>query len=146
MNYDKFMTLDDLKLRLGIKDNENDDVLAVYLEDTIHQVLVYTNNKFLQGFPPDVKRAVSQMIKIQKQMDDMLTSSGSWEGGGESTVQREVKNVKIDGLSKSYATSGESSSATVGAWEKMLELPNSPINALKPYRRLRYKQLGCGCR
>lgn len=145
MKYDKFMTLDDLKVRLGVKDDENDDVLAVYLEDTIHQVLVYTNNKFPQGFPPDVKRAVAQMIKMQKQIDDMLTSSGGWEGGNEQTTEREVKNVKIDGLSKSYATSGESSSATVGAWEKMLEMPNSPINALKPYRRVRFTQMGCGC-
>ena len=145
MNYDKFMTLDDLKVRLGVKDNESDDVLAIYLEDTIHQVLVYTNNKFYGGFPPDVKRAVAQMIKMQKQIDDMLISSGGWDGGSEQTTEREVKNVKIDGLSKSYATSGESSSATVGAWEKMLEMPNSPINALKPYRRLRYTQMGCGC-
>ena len=85
------------------------------------------------------------MIKMQKQIDDMLTSSGGWEGGSEQTTEREVKNVKIDGLSKTYATSGESSSATVGAWEKMLEMPNSPINVLKPYRRVRFTQMGCGC-
>ena len=145
MSYDKYMTLDDLKVRLGVKDDESDEVLSIYLEDTIHQILVYTNNKFSRGFPPDVKRAASQMIKMQKQIDDMLTSSGGWEGGNGQTTEREVKNVKIDGLSKTYATSGESSSATVGAWEKMLEMPNSPINALKPYRRVRYTQMGCGC-
>ena len=145
MNYDKFMTLDDLKVRLGVKDDEGDEVLSIYLEDTIHQILVYTNNKFSRGFPPDVKRAAAQMIKMQKQIDDMLTSSGGWDGGSEQTTEREVKNVKIDGLSKSYATSGESSSATVGAWEKMLEMPNSPINVLKPYRRVRFTQMGCDC-
>lgn len=144
--YDKYMTLDELKVRLRIKDNEDDDYLQIMLHDVIDHVLMWTNNKFQKGFPNDVKRAVAQLVSLQKQIDDgILVSSGSWGGGESSTTEREVKTVKVDGLSKTYATSGESASDKVGGWEKFLELPNSPYNILKYYRIARMTTLSRKC-
>lgn len=148
MNYDKYMTLDELKVRLRIKDDEEDAYLEITLHDVIDHVLTYTNNKFRKGFPNDVKRAVAQLVSLQIQIDEgVLVSSGNWGGGEQSQTggEREVKSVKIDGLSKTYATSGESASDKAGGWEKFLNLPNSPYNILKHYRIARMTTLARKC-
>ena len=148
MNYDKYMTLDELKVRLRIKDDEEDAYLEIMLHDVIDHILTYTNNKFRKGFPNDVKRAVAQLVNLQIQIDEgVLVSSGDWGGGEQSQTgsDREVKTVKIDGLSKIGRASCKSASDKAGGWEKFLDLPNSPYNILKHYRIARMTTLTRKC-
>jgi len=147
MNTDKYMTLDELKVRLRITDDEHDDYLKVLLEDVIQHVLTWTNNRFPRGFPSDVKRAVAQLVALQKQIDDkVLLSSGSWGGGDENgVVEKEVKSVRIDGLQETYVTSSESAAGSVGGWEKFMQLENSPYEILRYYRIVRSRSSGRRC-
>ena len=146
---DKYMTLDELKARLRIKDIEDDAYLQFLLDDVVEHVLTWTNNPFRRGFPNDVKRAVAQLVALQKQADDkVLLSSGGWDStanDGES-IEKEVKSVRVDGLQETYVTSSESAGGSVGGWEKYMELPNSPYKILRYHRLLRSSSNGRRCR
>lgn len=136
------MTLEELKVRLHIKDNEHDDYLQVLLDDAIEFVITWTNNQFAGGFPNDVKRAVSQLVIYQKQMDDAMLNGGDWSNEGGSTTQGgELKSVKIDGLQETYSTASETNAAKFGSWESLMNLPNGPFSILKLHRKIKMRNV-----
>ncbi|MFD1206642.1 phage head-tail connector protein [Sporosarcina contaminans] len=61
------MTIDELKIRLGIDPNEinavRDAKLAADLEDAIDYAKEWCNNDFRKGLPPGVKRGIVKIIK-----------------------------------------------------------------------------------
>lgn len=147
MNTKKYMTLNELKVRLRIKDNEQDDYLQIMLDDVIAHVLEWTNNSFSGGFPNDVKRAVSQLVALEKRAEDLiLQSSGGWGSENEGTPAKEVKSVRIDGLQETYATSSESGANSVGGWEKYMQMENSPYKILRYHRLARMSTIKRKCR
>lgn len=122
------MTLEELKSRLRITGNEDDAYLQELLDDAVSFVLRWTNNEFGGKFPADVKRAVSRLVALERQSEKTVIEGAAGE----------VKTVKIDGLSKTYATSAESA----GSWEQYLNMPSSPFNVLKLYRRMKFTSSG----
>lgn len=69
------MTLDELKIRLKITDNSQDEFLSVALEDAIDYVKTYCNNQFHDGLPGGVKKAVTLIVKSMGENNNVASQS-----------------------------------------------------------------------
>lgn len=69
------MTLDELKIRLKITGNEQDDYLTVALADAIDYVKEYCRNDFLEGLPSGVKQAIAKMVKSYQENSNVQSQS-----------------------------------------------------------------------
>lgn len=91
------MNLDELKLRLKISGNEQDDYLKVALEDAIDYVKKYCRNEFLEGLPSGVKQAVAKMVRSYQENSNVQSQSlgdmskSFFEGGTTNEVHRLLK-------------------------------------------------------
>lgn len=133
----KYMTLDELKTRLRIDNNDDDDYLQELLDDVVEFVLEWTNNSFGGKFPRDVKRAISRLVALEVKAD------GAIGGVGSSTDEdKEVKTVKIDGLSETYVTSTEKADGELSAWDKYMNMAGSPFAVLRLYRKVKFRGTG----
>ncbi|MEK4640323.1 head-tail connector protein [Bacillus sp. FSL W8-0519] len=91
------MELDELKIRLKITGNEQDDYLKVALEDAIDYVKKYCRNEFLEGLPSGVKQAVAKMVRSYQENSNVQSQSlgdmskSFFEGGTTNEVHRLLK-------------------------------------------------------
>ncbi|MGR6912352.1 head-tail connector protein [Bacillus sp. BSL6] len=91
------MELDELKIRLKITGNEQDDYLKVALEDAIDYVIKYCRNEFLEGLPSGVKQAVAKMVRSYQENSNVQSQSlgdmskSFFEGGTTNEVHRLLK-------------------------------------------------------
>ncbi|HFJ9472604.1 TPA: head-tail connector protein [Bacillus paranthracis] len=69
------MNLDELKLRLKITGNEQDDYLTVALEDAIDYVKTECKNEFIDGFPSGVKQAIAKLVKSYQENSNIQSQS-----------------------------------------------------------------------
>ncbi len=69
------MDLAELKVRLKITDNTQDDFLMVALEDAIDYVKTYCNNPFQGDLPPAVKKAVALIVKSMGENNNVASQT-----------------------------------------------------------------------
>lgn len=69
------MDLDELKVRLKITDDSQDEFLAVALEDAIDYVKTWCNNPFSDGFPGGVKKAITLIVKSMNENGNVSSQS-----------------------------------------------------------------------
>lgn len=104
------MTIDELKIRLGIDPNEinavRDAKLAAELEDAIDYAKKWCNDEFRKGLPPGVKRAVVLIVKSYSE-------------------SRNVASQRLGDMSKSFFQGG-----TIAAAH----------DELRPYKKVRFTQ------
>lgn len=91
------MTLDELKIRLKITGNEQDDYLTVALQDAIDYVKEHCRNDFLEGLPSGVKQAIAKMVKSYQENSNVASQSlgdmskSFFQGGTTNEVHRLLK-------------------------------------------------------
>lgn len=90
------MTIDELKIRLGINPEDinaiSDAKLAADLEDAIDYAKEWCNNEFRDGLPPGVKRALVTIIKSYSE-------------------SKNVQSQRLGDMSKSFFQGGSIQSA-----------------------------------
>lgn len=74
------MDLQELKTRLKISDNSQDEFLTIALEDAIDYAKSWCNNQFLdesgsESLPPTVKKAVSLIVKSMSENSNVASQS-----------------------------------------------------------------------
>lgn len=69
------MDLQELKIRLKIKDDSQDDFLTVALEDAIDYAKQFCNNDFPEGLPPSVKKGVALIVKSMTENSNVASQS-----------------------------------------------------------------------
>jgi hypothetical protein len=69
------MDLQELKTRLKITDNTQDDFLAVALEDGIDYAKRYCNNSFVDGIPPSVKKGIALVVRSMSENSSVQSQS-----------------------------------------------------------------------
>lgn len=98
------MTIDELKIRLGIDPNDinavRDAKLIAELEDAIDYAKEWCNNDFADGLPGGVKRAVTLIVKsysenrsvASQRLGDM--SKSFFQGGTMASAHEELRPYK----------------------------------------------------
>lgn len=69
------MTLDELKIRLKVKGDEQDEYLAVALDDAISYVKEHCRNEFTEGIPGNVKQAIAKLVRSYQENSNVASQS-----------------------------------------------------------------------
>lgn len=69
------MDLQELKTRLKISDNSQDEFLTIALEDAIDYAKSWCNNQFAEGIPSGAKKGIALIVKSMGENGNVASQS-----------------------------------------------------------------------